>query len=64
MLDEATSALDSANEAHLYSLLAETETTLVSVGHRPSILKYHEQVLELRGEGEWKLHQAQGYRFG
>ncbi len=64
MLDEATSALDSANEAHLYSLLAETETTLVSVGHRPSILKYHEQVLELRGEGEWKLHPAQGYRFG
>ncbi len=64
MLDEATSALDAANEAHLYSLLAETETTLVSVGHRPSILKYHAQVLELRGEGDWRLHPAEGYRFG
>ncbi len=64
MLDEATSALDAANEEHLYSLLAETETTLVSVGHRASILKYHAQVLELRGEGDWRLHPAEGYRFG
>ncbi len=64
MLDEATSALDAANEEHLYSLLAKTETTLVSVGHRASILKYHAQVIELRGEGDWRLHPAEGYRFG
>ncbi|WP_310491742.1 ABC transporter ATP-binding protein/permease [Dechloromonas sp.] len=63
ILDEATSALDIANEESLYRLLAATSTTLVSVGHRPSILKYHQQVLELSGDGEWKLFAADDYRF-
>jgi vitamin B12/bleomycin/antimicrobial peptide transport system ATP-binding/permease protein len=63
MLDEATSALDIANEESLYELLAATHTTLVSVGHRPSILKYHQQVLELTGDGAWKLYAAADYRF-
>lgn len=63
MLDEATSALDIANEDSLYRQLAATETTLVSVGHRLSILKYHPQVLELAGDGSWKLYAAADYRF-
>ncbi|MDD5403199.1 MAG: ABC transporter ATP-binding protein/permease [Sulfuricella sp.] len=63
ILDEATSALDSANEDHLYRQLAASATTLVSVGHRPSILKYHAQVLELAGDGAWRLHAARGYNF-
>lgn len=63
ILDEATSALDIANEESLYEQLAATSTTLVSVGHRPSILKYHQQVLELSGDGEWKLYAADEYRF-
>jgi len=63
VLDEATSALDIANEESLYRLLAATSTTLVSVGHRPSILKFHQQVLELTGDGAWKLYAAADYRF-
>ncbi len=63
MLDEATSALDVANQESLYKQLAATETTLVSVSHRPAILKYHRQVLELCGDGEWQLHPAEGYSF-
>lgn len=63
ILDEATSALDIANEESLYEQLAATSTTLVSVGHRPSILKYHQQVLELSGDGDWKLYAAVDYRF-
>jgi putative ATP-binding cassette transporter len=63
ILDEATSALDIANEESLYEQLAATSTTLVSVGHRPSILKYHQQVLVLSGDGNWKLHAAVDYRF-
>ena len=63
MLDEATSALDIANEESLYQLLAATRTTLVSVGHRPSLLKYHRQVLALDDQGEWKLFAAADYRF-
>lgn len=63
ILDEATSALDLANERQLYQLLMECDTTLISVGHRSTILAYHRQVLELRGEGHWRMHQARNYRF-
>ena len=63
ILDEATSALDIANEESLYKELAASETTMVSVGHRPSILKYHPQVLELTGDGGWKLYAAGDYQF-
>ncbi len=64
MLDEATSALDVANEESLYRQLAASGTTIVSVGHRATILKYHQQVLQLTGDGAWLLQPAQGYRFG
>ena len=63
ILDEATSALDIANEDSLYQQLAGSATTLVSVGHRLSILKYHQQVLELDGNGGWQLYAADDYRF-
>lgn len=63
ILDEATSALDIDNEDNLYRQLAGSATTLVSVGHRPSILKYHPQVLELDGNGGWHLYAADDYRF-
>jgi len=63
LLDEATSALDIANEDSLYRLLANSGITVVSVGHRPSILKYHPQVLEILGDGGWQLYAAENYRF-
>ena len=44
-------------------VLPATATILVSVGHRPSILKYHPQVLELEGNGSWRLYSADDYRF-
>eukprot|EP00879_Flechtneria_rotunda_P026551 GHRR01028321.1.p1 GENE.GHRR01028321.1~~GHRR01028321.1.p1 ORF type:complete len:773 (+),score=316.24 GHRR01028321.1:1160-3478(+) len=49
LLDEATSALDTKNEALLYKALADSGTTVVSVGHRPTLVAYHEQVLQLSG---------------
>lgn len=62
ILDEATSALDLKNEQHLYEQLQATKTTFVSVGHRLSLLKYHQQVLELLGDSSWRLLSAQEYR--
>ena len=46
-LDEATSALDEDTEAAMYALLAERlrQTTLVSIGHRSTLNKYHELML-------------------
>jgi putative ATP-binding cassette transporter len=63
ILDEATSALDIANEDSLYRQLVASNTTLISIGHRPTILKYHPQVLELVGDGSWRLYAAADYQF-
>ena len=48
-MDESTSALDEETEAAMYTLLAERlpETTLVSVGHRSTLVRFHEQILML-----------------
>lgn len=61
ILDEATSAMDSDNENSLYEQLAATDTTLISTGHRLSILRHHQRVLELTGDGGWQLSAASGY---
>jgi vitamin B12/bleomycin/antimicrobial peptide transport system ATP-binding/permease protein len=61
VLDEATSALDVKNEEHLYHLLQAAELTYVSVGHRPSLVQYHQYVLELAGEGHWRLLPVETY---
>jgi putative ATP-binding cassette transporter len=63
ILDEATSALDIANETSLYKQLLDTQTTVISVGHRTTILKFHAQVLELDGCSAWRALPAADYRF-
>lgn len=54
ILDEATSALDVDNEEKVYQALAELGTTYISVGHRPSLRRYHHQCLEIQAEGVWQ----------
>ena len=51
-LDEASSALDEATEAAVYLLIKEQcrGTTMVSVGHRSTLDKYHEKILFLDKE--------------
>ncbi|WP_083748508.1 ABC transporter ATP-binding protein/permease [Pelomonas sp. KK5] len=48
-LDEATSALDNPTEAALYTALGEQlgEAAVISVAHRATLEKYHDQALEL-----------------
>ncbi|MDN6857863.1 ABC transporter ATP-binding protein/permease [Pseudomonas sp. CAN2814] len=48
-LDEATSALDESDEAALYQVLLEQlpEVTLVSIGHRVSLKRFHPRQLRL-----------------
>lgn len=57
-LDEATSALDPENEQLLYSLLAGVGATVISVGHRPSLVRHHAKVLQLTGDGGWRILPA------
>ena len=63
ILDEATSALASANETALYERLRASGTTLISIAHRPAVLKHHTHVLEPQGEGAWQLHAAADFSF-
>ena len=58
VLDEATSALDIGNEKSLYQHLIDTQTTFVSVGHRPSLIQYHRWLLEMEEGEQWKLQPA------
>ncbi|MFS2009084.1 ABC transporter ATP-binding protein/permease [Azospirillum sp. CT11-132] len=53
-LDEATSACDPETEERLYGLLRARlpGTTLVSVGHRPSLAAFHERRLTVRRNGD------------
>jgi vitamin B12/bleomycin/antimicrobial peptide transport system ATP-binding/permease protein len=62
VLDEATSALDNENEAALYGKLQELGIHYISVGHRTSILDYHNYVLELRGQDKWQLMSVAEYK--
>ena len=59
-LDEATSALDERAEEMLYRLLLERlpGTAIVSIGHRSSLVAYHERFLELKPDGAGRHHLA------
>ena len=53
LLDEATSALSLDVEEQLYNACLARNITLVSVGHRHSLFKYHTTLLTLDGTGGW-----------
>ncbi|MEM8828996.1 MAG: ABC transporter ATP-binding protein/permease [Cyanobacteria bacterium P01_G01_bin.19] len=61
ILDEATSALDIKNEASLYQHLIDTKATFVSVGHRPSLVNYHDYVLEIKEQQHWSLTESASF---
>ncbi len=61
VLDEATSALDVKTEKHLYQLLKERDLAFISVGHRPTLIEFHQSVLELVGDGKWRLFPTSSY---
>uniref|UniRef100_A0A8C7MWM8 ATP-binding cassette, sub-family D (ALD), member 4 n=1 Tax=Oncorhynchus kisutch TaxID=8019 RepID=A0A8C7MWM8_ONCKI len=52
---EATSALTEDAEGHMYRGCKQLGMTLVSLGHRRSLEKYHDVSLKLCGEGRWEL---------
>ncbi len=57
-LDEASAALDEAVETRLYQALPKRlpDTTVVSIGHRPSLRAFHARHLEIRPAGDhWTI---------
>ena len=55
ILDEATSALDVSTEELLYQQLQGTSLTFISVGHRPTLKNYHQQLLEITANESWQI---------
>ncbi len=53
-LDEATSAVDEKQEADLYGVLARRlpHTTVISIGHRSSVVALHHRHIEIIPEGD------------
>ncbi|ODM99099.1 ATP-binding cassette sub-family D member 4 [Orchesella cincta] len=56
VLDEVTSALSLDMEEFVYTELKRLGITLISVGHRESIRKYHDKQLILTGDSGWELY--------
>lgn len=53
-LDEASSAIDAATEQKLYQYLSAAQINIVSVGDQGRLMKYHDKVIELLGDGKWR----------
>ena len=62
VLDEATSALGIDDEAKLYGRLKELGIHYISVGHRSSVVAFHDRVLELQAQDKWRLLSVQDYQ--
>lgn len=54
-LDEASASLDEGMEHAMYRLISEElpNTTIISVGHRSTLVPLHQQQLELHTDGSW-----------
>ncbi len=58
-LDEATSALDEENQAHLYQAIKESGIGFISVGHRTTLVPYHDRLLTLDRSGSWEIEDVE-----
>jgi len=64
-LDEATSNIDEHMERRLYRLLEHylPKLTIISVGHRDSLIDYHTLNLTLSPSGKWSASNSHTYSF-
>ena len=51
ILDEASSALDIAAETTCMQLLVDDEIGLLTIAHRPSVVRYHQLMLTMETDG-------------
>lgn len=57
-LDEATSALDEENQDLLYQQIKTSGIGFISVGHRTTLIPYHDRLLLLDRSGSWKIEDV------
>ncbi len=61
VLDEASSAMDEQLELNSYSLLKDNlaGSIILSVGHRSSLIRLHNLILESGGDGKWNFQKSE-----
>ncbi|XP_013772980.1 ATP-binding cassette sub-family D member 4-like [Limulus polyphemus] len=64
VLDEATSAVGQEMEEVLYRQCSNLGITLLSVGHRQTLTKYHDKILWFDGKGGWQFRNLQPNKMG
>lgn len=57
LLDESTSSLDEDNENFLYSNCEKLGIILISVSHRHTTKRFHNEILTITPNGEWALRK-------
>ena len=61
VLDEATSSIDVNNEKLLYTQLQHSNITYISVGHRSTLVDYHNCVLRINNDRSYNLMSKSEY---
>ena len=63
IMDEASSALDEAIETTAYNLIKQelSNSIILSVGHRSSLIKMHDLILLSKGSGKWQLENSKEF---
>ncbi len=54
-LDEATSALDEKNQEEMYQRIKDSGISFISVGHRTTLIPFHDRLLQLDRSGSWEI---------
>ena len=58
-LDEASASMDEGLEDAMYRLLQQElpNSTIISVGHRSTLKRFHNLFLQIKTDGSWSLEQ-------
>jgi len=55
ILDEASSGLDIALETTCMQLLVDEEIAMLTIAHRPSLVRYHQKMLTMNSDGTFDI---------
>lgn len=62
ILDEVSSAMDEDNERQAYQALINSDVGFISVGHRSSLIPFHDCFLQLSNDTSWQYFTQQQYQ--